>query len=196
MTLDFASIPSSDDELNETGGHSTSGRLLGSAARRRTVLRSVGLAGATAGAVILGWSPLSKARKASAEVSPSGLIGWDANDCSDAYPYGYDEEPDTIGEFVDEPAACYGGRVMGSTLCDETGWHRADREYYNRYVRLYYRPISTACGMSEPKNAWKWTVDGVTYRCSDGVTTVVSRWWERYSYLSICRARVEESAGR
>lgn len=189
MTLDLNSIPDLDDSLNPATARSNSLGLLGQQARRRTILRSVGLAGATAGAVVLGWSPLSRSRSASAETSPTGLIGWDANDCRDAYPNGYNEQRDTTGVYVNERGACYGGRVMGSTVCDASGWHRADSTGGGWSGGTSYRPISTACGATTTKNAWRWTVNGVTYRCSDGVTTV-SSWYRRYSYLSICRARV------
>lgn len=189
MTLHLDQIPDVDDAVNPNPAPTSALRLLDTNAHRRTVLRSIGLAGAAAGAAVLGWAP--GCRAARAETSPTGLIGWDRNDCRDAYPNGYNEGRDTTGDFVNEPGACYGGRVMGSTLCDASGWHRSDTTGGGwRSGSTSYRPISTTCGTSNPKNAWRWTVNDVTYRCSDGVTTVSQSWWNRYSYLSICRARV------
>lgn len=188
MTLDLNTIPDHDDEVNPTAERTGSLKLLGSSMRRRSVLRSMGLGGAAAGAMVLGWSPLSRGSAAFAETSPTGLQGWDANDCKDAYPNGYYETPDTEGDFVSQPGACYGGRVIGSTMCDSAGWHRSDTTGDWR-SGTSYRPVSTACGATSTKNAWRWTVNGVTYRCSDGVTTV-SNGWRRYSYLSICRSQV------
>lgn len=191
MALQLTSIPDADDSVNPATSASTSLGLLDTSARRRTVLRSVGLAGATAGATVLGWSPFG-ASAARAETSPTGLVGWDANDCKDAYPNGYSEQRDTTGAYVNSGAACYGGRVMGSTMCDSYGWHRSDRTSSGGWfgsTTTSYRPVSSACGATTTKNAWRWTVNGVTYRCSDGVTTV-SSWWQNYSYLSICRAKV------
>ena len=64
------------------------------------MLKGVALAGATIGATALGWSPLGGARAAFAETSPGGLQGWDAMDCKDAYPNGYNEQRDTAGAYV------------------------------------------------------------------------------------------------
>lgn len=187
--LAFDSIPDADDDLNPATQKTSALAMLDVSARRRTVLRSVALAATGAGAMVLGWSPMSKV-PAHAETSPTGLQGWDANDCRDAYPRGYNAQRDTEGIYRNQPGACYGGRVMGSTVCDATGWHRADSTGGGWFSQSRsYRPISTACGATTTKNAWRWTVNGVTYRCSDGVTTV-SSWWQRYSYLSICRAAV------
>lgn len=184
MTLTLADIPDVDAPSAQP---TTALTGLGSLAKRRTVLRGMALAGATIGAGALG---VVNGRRAGAETSPTGLQGWDAIDCSDAYPRGYNEQRDTTGDFVNEPGACFGGSQMGSTLCDSTGWHRSDTVYVSSSRSNSYRPISSACGATSTKNAWKWTVNGVTYRCSDGVMSV--RYWGRtwYSYLTICRARV------
>lgn len=188
MSLDLTSIPDVDDDLNPATAKTSALAMLDTSARRRTVLRSTLLAASAAGATVLGWSPLGL-KAASAETSPTGLTGWDANDCRDGYPNGYNEQRDTEGAYVNEPAACYGGRVMGSTMCDSAGWHKSGSSGNWFSGTKSYRPISTACGATTTKNAWRWTVNGVTYRCSDGVTTV-SSWFQYYSYLSICRARV------
>lgn len=192
MTLNLDSIPYADDADARGGGRERTRALtdLGALAQRRTVLKGVALAGATIGATALGWSPVAGARRAFAESSPTGLIGWDANDCRDAYPNGYNEQRDTTGAYVNEPGACFGGNEMGSTLCDSTGWHRADTVRVNWSTTHAYRPISTACGATTTKNAWKWTVNGVTYRCSDGTKSARYYGWNWYTYLTICRARV------
>lgn len=189
MTLDLDSIPDAESSDRRTAGPTLALTQLGSLARRRTVLKGVALAGATIGATALGWAPLGSFQ-ARAETSPSGLNGWDALDCRDAYPNGYAEQRDTTGSYVNEPAACFGGSEMGSTLCDATGWHRADTVRQSWSTTLAYRPISTACGASTTKNAWRWTVDGVTYRCSDGTKSVRYFGVSWYTYLTICRSRV------
>lgn len=185
MTLDIDDIPGLDDA--PTGAAATRALSgLGSLARRRTVLRGIALAGATVGATALGFSPLGRASAARAETSPSGLSGWDALDCRDAYPNGYAERPDNTGDHVDAPAACFGGYRMGSTLCDSTGWHRSDTERISWSESRSYRPISSACGATATKNAWKWTVGGVTYRCSDGTMSIRRYGITWYTYLTIC----------
>lgn len=188
MTLQLNDIPFAE-ETDRSAGKTRALTGLGSLARRRTVLKGMGLAGASIGATALGWSPLSGGR-AWAETSPTGLQGWDALDCRDAYPNGYNEQRDTTGAFVNEPGACFGGSEMGSTLCDNTGWHRSDTVSSGWFSQTAYRPISTACGASTTKNAWRWTINGVTYRCSDGTKSVRYFGINWYTYLTICRARV------
>ncbi len=194
MTLDLTTIPDVDAG-NEPGA--TGKKLeptealtgLGALAKRRTVLRGVALAGASIGASALTWGQAGTPT-AHAETSPTGLTGWDRNDCRDAYPNGYNEMRDNTGIYTNEPGACFGGSYVGSTLCDSTGWHRADSQRISWSRTNSYRPISTACGATTTKNAWRWTVNGVTYRCSDGIMSVKyfgSTW---YTYLTICRARV------
>jgi hypothetical protein len=58
--------------------------------RRRAVLRGVALGAMTLCATALDWSGLFAGRAARAETSPGGLWGWDRNDCTDAFPSGYD----------------------------------------------------------------------------------------------------------
>lgn len=189
MTLQLSEIPDavSEEPVRERTKALTE---LGSLAKRRTVLRAMALAGATIGATALGWSPLGRAGQARAETSPTGLTGWDALDCKDAYPNGYAEERDNVGVYTAEPGACFGGYYIGSTMCDSTGWHKAVSERISWSQTRSYRPISTACGATTTKNAWRWTVNGVTYRCSDGVMSVKYYGMTWYSYLTICRAKV------
>ncbi|QQS00028.1 MAG: hypothetical protein IPK37_13905 [Austwickia sp.] len=161
MTLQLSEIPDavSEEPVRERTKALTE---LGSLAKRRTVLRAMALAGATIGATALGWSPLGRAGQARAETSPTGLTGWDALDCKDAYPNGYAEERDNVGVYTAEPGACFGGYYIGSTMCDSTGWHKAVSERISWSQTRSYRPISTACGATTTKNAWRWTVNGVT----------------------------------
>lgn len=189
MTIDLDSIPDRDEAAS---GVPRTRALsdLGGLARRRTVLRGIALAGATVGATALGVSPFGRDRAAWAETSPSGLSGWDATDCRDAYPRGYSEQRDNVGTYMSAPAACYGGYRMGSTMCDSTGWHRADTERISSRETRSYRPISSACGATTTKNAWKWTVNGVTYRCSDGSMSIRRYGVTWYTYLTICRSIV------
>ncbi|MDO5628428.1 MAG: hypothetical protein Q4G43_08920 [Mobilicoccus sp.] len=189
MSLDFDHIPAADD-APEGAPRSEALSGLGALARRRTVLRGMALAATTVGATALGWSPLGGGLAARAETSPSGLQGWDRNDCRDAYPNGYTARPDTEGAFRDRAGACFGGYRMGSTLCDSSGWHRADVERRSFLESWAYRPISTACGATTTKNAWRWTVDGVTYRCSDGTMSVRFLGISWFTYLTICRSVV------
>ncbi|MGO4957795.1 hypothetical protein ACTQ49_11115 [Luteococcus sp. Sow4_B9] len=151
--------------------------------RRRTVLKGVTLSAVALGTGALN---LAGASRAAAETSPTGLTGFDANDCKDAYPNGYPEDKDNVGIYVNEPGACFGGTFIGSVFCDASGWYRTGTDSY----RQTYRPISTTCGTTNMKNAWRWTVNGVTYRCSDGRVTIPSYWYYSRTYLAICRAKV------
>lgn len=179
MTLDLDTIPDSDAPASGGPGIALSD-LPSVRPGRRGVLKGVALSGMTLGATALTWG--SAAAPAVAETSPSGLDGWDRNDCSDAYPRGYREQRDNTGQYRNIAGACFGGSAIGSDNCDADGWHRVDS-----VGSTTYRPVSGSCS---GKNAWKWTVDGVTYRCSDGRTTEPVFWiWTR-SYLSIGRAAV------
>lgn len=189
MTLALDQIP--DVDVAPAGAEKTQAlSALGAVARRRTVLRGMALAATTIGATALGWSPTGGRSAAWAETSPSGLQGWDRTDCRDAYPDGYTEAVDTEGAYTSRRAACFGGYRMGSTLCDSTGFHRSDVERRSWSQTWAYRPLSTACGSYSTKNAWKWTVDGVTYRCSDGSMSVRYFGASWYTYLTICRSVV------
>lgn len=179
MALDFDSIPDSD--AVGTGEPSAALRDLRSTRPgRRGVLKGITLSGLTVGATAL--SVGAGTSRAAAETSPTGLTGWDRNDCADAYPRGYQEMRDTSGEYVGARGACFGGSYVGSDFCDAQGWHRSDSQG-NRT----FRPVSGSCS---GKNSWRWTVDGVTYRCSDGRTTETIWWFFTRSYLTICRAAV------
>jgi len=192
MSLDLTRIPDLDGDQS-AGEPSQALRDL-KPTGRRTVLRGIALSGVAVGAAVLGWSPLSGMRSASAETGPNGLRGWDRNDCKDAYPVrsgypsgGYNEERDTGGAYTGSAAACYGGDFMGSDYCS-SGWHRSGTVRDAPITRTYV-PISSACGSGATKNAWKWTAGGRTWRCSDGHTTVSGGGSSR-TYLTICRAPV------
>lgn len=188
MPLDLNSIPRLDEEPASAEPTRALRDIKVSPASRRTVLRGVALSALTVGATALSWSPLAGNRAARAENGPGGLRGWDSNTCADAYPRGYDAEPDTGGSFRNEKAACFGGDFMASTYC-ASGWHRSGT-VRDAPVITTYKPISTACGSGTTKNAWKWkTSDNKVWRCSDGHTTVSAGGTSR-TYLTICRARV------
>jgi hypothetical protein len=156
-------------------------------ARRRTVLRAVALGALTLGASALDWTGAVRTRRARAEIGRFGLPGWDRTDCRDAYPDGYDQEADTSGEYVTRPAACFGGTFLGSDFC-EGGWHKFGT-YTDGGVRVDHVPITTACGATTTKNAWRWTTpDGITYRCSDGYSTYWSTPNTSQTYGTICRS--------
>jgi hypothetical protein len=158
--------------------------------RRRTVLRGVALGAMTVGATALDWSGLFSGRAARAETGPGGLWGWDRNDCTDAYPNGYNEAPDTGGAFAGT-AACFGGTARGNHFCSGSGWFKNGvlkegklRDITATYVPKYF------CG-SPPHNAWKWTTpDGLVYRCSDGYKTIEPSDAIPQTFFAICRARV------
>lgn len=184
MPLDLDQIPDTENSNGTEPTRALSG-IRKAPARRRTVLRGVALSSLTLGATALSWSPLAGQRAARAENGPNGLRGWDRNDCRDAYPDGYSEQQDTGGSYRNEPAACFGGDFMGSMYCT-SGWHKRGTER-DAPVVYVYTPISTACGSSSTKNAWKWRVGGRTWRCSDG-NTRVSAGGSTRTYLTICRA--------
>lgn len=122
MTLDLDAIPYADQAPPEA----TPTRVLSAvtAPRRRTFFKAVGYACLSLGAAAL--TMPFRASRAYAEVSPGGALqGWDANDCTDAYPGGYNEQKDTHGLYVGETAACVGGRWRARTGAPTVGTGRA-----------------------------------------------------------------------
>ncbi|MFD5390115.1 hypothetical protein [Streptomyces sp. NPDC056669] len=185
MTSQLADIPlvnqSHDGELRPTAAL----RALKKPASRRSVLRGVAASALTVGALSLTWG---NSGRAFAEESPSGLAGWDRNDCKDAYPNGYEEQPDVGGQFKNAAGACFGGPIS-SDYCDADGWFRTGTGKEDG-VDYTYEPTSSACGEGETKNAWKWTTpDGKVYRCSDGYRWVTAE-GQGAGILSMCRAQV------
>lgn len=186
MALTFAHIP----DQERPGAHAVpSGALRGLdlPGSRRSVLRAATLGAMVLGAAALDWS--FGGRAARAERGTYGSQGWDRNDCRDAYPDGYTESPDTSGVHKNNYPACYGGSWQGSNYCD-AGWHKYGT-WYTGTVRADHVPVSTACGATTTKNAWRWTTpDGAVYRCSDGYTTFWSGNQRGQTYLTICRSAV------
>jgi hypothetical protein len=150
---------------------------------RRVVLRAMTLGALTVGAVVADWGSRF-VPGARAETGPGGLTGWDRNDCKDAYPNGYSEQKDNVGSYINSAAACFGGDYRGSTYCS-SGWHRSGT-VRDAPVVYTYTPISTLCGASTKKNAWRWTAGGTWWRCSDGRMTV-SAGGTSHTYTTICR---------
>ncbi|GLZ42852.1 hypothetical protein [Actinokineospora sp. NBRC 105648] len=191
MALTFDQIPDhevQDRELQNRGaapGRATALRDLGSTGRRRTVLKAI-----TLGALTIGSSALLLGRRARAETGPNALRGWDRNDCRDAYPAGgYPEDADTSGQYVNTYAACYGGSWRGSDFC-AGGWHKYGTTTEGD-LQVDHMPVSTACGTTTTKNAWRWTTpDGKVFRCSDGFSTYWGAGQSGNTYLTICRAPV------
>ncbi|MBP2477484.1 hypothetical protein JOF53_006356 [Crossiella equi] len=185
MPLELTAIPSAEAPGPEAQPTSAL-RRLDLRSSRRTLFKAVAFSAVALGASTLN---LFGARSASAETGPFGLSGWDRNDCRDAYPNGYDEVGDTTGAYVNTYAACLSGTWRGSTYC-EAGWHKYGT-YQNGAVQSQHVPISTSCGTSTTKNAWKWTTpDGKVYRCSDGYSTFWGPGQSGQTYLTICRAPV------
>lgn len=156
---------------------------------RRGFLRAVGYAGLTVGAAALAAPFLGRPSPARAE-SHAGLQGHDGDNCTPAYPNGYNAQNDTDGIYVNSGAACFGGSYMGWNWCCSWGWHRSDweRSVDNQWC-WHMSPRSDTCG-SPRKNAWRWsTSDGRVWRCSDGNSVVykVSNGRAYGPYLSICR---------
>ncbi|MEU5696211.1 hypothetical protein [Actinosynnema sp. NPDC020468] len=179
MSLAFDLIPDHD----AGSGRSAALRDFKPVGRRRTVLKAVALGALTIGSSVLTWPG-----RARAETGPNALQGWDRTDCRDAYPNGYDQDPDTSGQYVGTYAACYAGSWRSSDFC-VAGWHKYGT-VNDGDVQVDHTPISTACGTVTTKNAWRWaTPDGKVYRCSDGFST----YWvdgAGNTYLTICRAQV------
>lgn len=188
MSLTFAEIPDSD-QAPAGAARTAALSQLAAPRTRRTVLRAAALGAMTLGLAALDRSGVARPRAAWAETGTFGLQGWDRNDCRDGYPNGYVEGPDTNGIYRDTYPACLGGTWRGSTFC-EAGWHKYGTWQEAGGIRADHVPISTACGTTTTKNAWKWTTpDGVTYRCSDGYTTYWGGGHTGQTYLTICRAR-------
>jgi hypothetical protein len=194
MTLDLNAIPYAD-EAPPGAARTTVLSAVSAPRRRRAFLRAVGYAGLSVGAAVLAL-PFA-ARTARAEWSPGGTLrGWDANNCTDAYPSGYSERRDTHGNYVGETAACFGGTYMGWNWCTSSGWHRSGQAPSSPPGWTWEMwPISSACGRAPTRNAWRWTTQpgSKVWRCSDGNSKVRRNvWLARWQgpYLSICRARV------
>lgn len=188
MPLTLAHIP--DHDQAPDGAQPTAALTgLRTPGSRRTVLRAVTLGAMMLGAAALDWSGRFGSRAARAERGTYGSQGWDRNDCRDAYPEGYEAAPDTSGMHKNSYPACYGGSWQGSNYCD-AGWHKYGT-WHTGTVRADHVPISTACGTTATKNAWRWTTpDGVVYRCSDGYTTFWAGDQRGLTYLTICRSAV------
>lgn len=148
---------------------------------RRTVLRAAALGAMTIGAAALDWTGVFGTKRAKAETGPFGMQGWDRNDCLDAYPFGYNEAPDTNG-FYYGTSACFGGTWRGSNYCSG-GWHKNGTYFYGSIQGDSVPVYSTCSG----RNAWRWTVNGIWYRCSDGNTTFWGGGYTGQTYFTICR---------
>jgi len=154
-------------------------------ARRRSVIRGIALGALTVGASVATFATLDRRSVARAETGPGGLLGWDRNDCRDAFANGYTEQRDNVGAYTGRQAACYGGNYMGSIYC-KSGWHRSDTVHAGP-SSTYYRTRPYSCS---DRNAWRWTTpDGSRWRCSDGTTTIVGG-SSSLLYYTTCRAPV------
>ena len=196
MSIDLDAIPFADQPPD--GAAPT--RALSALAvprQRRTVLKAFVYTGLTVGAAALAVPFLGRTRPASAETSPGGgLQGWDKVDCSDAYPGGYAERPDSHGIYMPpEQPACFGSTWIGWNWCNSAGWHRSGTNIPSAPPGWTWEcwPISSACGTASTKNAWRWTTpNGKVWRCSDGNSKVKRNGAACWSaaFLTICRARV------
>ncbi|OLB78040.1 MAG: hypothetical protein AUI14_14430 [Actinobacteria bacterium 13_2_20CM_2_71_6] len=191
MSLTFEQIPDHDRPTGEGGtgrfAKSTALKDLKVTGGRRTVLRAVALGAMTIGATALDWAGAFGTRGARAEFGPYAMQGWDRNDCRDAYPSGYAEVGDTNGLYVNRYAACFGGSFRGSTYCN-AGWHKYGT-WYDNGIQADHTPISSSCGATTTRNAWRWTTpDGIVYRCSDGFTTFWGGGYTGQTYLTVCRS--------
>jgi hypothetical protein len=148
---------------------------------RRTVLRAAALGAMTIGAAALDWGGALGTKSAKAETGPASMWGWDRNDCLDAYPSGYNEVADTNGYYYGT-AACFGGTWRGSAYC-YSGWHKNGTYFYGS-IQGDSVPVYSSCS---GRNAWRWTVNGIWYRCSDGNTTFYGGGYTGQTYFTICR---------
>jgi hypothetical protein len=190
MLLTFEQIPEAGQSLPGATATTALKDLPVPLARRRAVLRGVVLGAMTVGAAALDWTGVFGSRAARAETAPYGMLGWDRNDCSDAYPAGYGEAPDTAGAFAGAPAACFGGQIRSSTLCSSAGWFKKGtfKEGKTGEWTVTYTPYNGACA---GRHSWRWTTpDGLAYRCADGHKAVSLFDGPPTIYFGICRARV------
>jgi hypothetical protein len=169
MALDLASIPDAHDGPSGPVEHTAALRGLPATPSRRGFFRAVAFAGITVGSAALTvGSSLLPSKPAIAEVSPTGLTEWPRNDCTDAYPNGYTERSDeSSSAYTYDGKACFGAPVT-NTNC-RWAWHK--------------NPTTGRCQSGSSRNAWRWTVNGRVYRCSDGYASGTTT-------LTICRARV------
>ncbi|PZG02225.1 hypothetical protein [Micromonospora deserti] len=165
MTLKLHAIPTSNDPAASGGQPSLALAGIPTTPSRRGFMRTVVFAGLTLGASAL---LLGVSRRGSAETSPTGLTEWSRNDCADAYPGGYTQVADQSNSaYTYDAAACFGAPISNKNC--RLGWH--------------FNPTTGRCQSGSPYNAWRWTVNGRTYRCSDGFASGTTT-------LTICRQRV------
>lgn len=171
MALDLGSIPDANDRSADDGPRSGVLTDLPTAPSRRGFLRAMGYAGLAMGAAALtvGWV-VRRGNSAIADTSPTGLTEWRANNCTDAYgTAGYTQQADLANSaYTYDAPACWGAPISNKHC--RYGWHA--------------NPTTGHCGNNPNNhNGWRWTVNGRTYRCSDGYPAGSTT-------LTICRQRV------
>ncbi|GAA2415196.1 hypothetical protein [Nonomuraea africana] len=148
---------------------------------RRSALKGLGVAVATAALVPLEWVFTKSMALAAGPTSE-----WTRSNCTDGYPNGYGQQSNNW--WVGGTATCFGGWRRGSYPCSG-GYHF---EGWRGYSDEGYTSSRTAsyCGTSSTRNAWRWTTSGLVYRCSDAITTCVWNSGERHTALTISMCRV------
>jgi hypothetical protein len=155
----------------------------GPPASRRTVLRGLTVSAMAAALVPFDWLLTRRPARADGPTSE-----WLAADCRDAYSQGYREQRANWGPG---PAVCYGGWRVGDYPCNDDKRHFEGMRSFNEGEEMLnsYR-IDSACGESTTRNAWRWAYDGLTYRCSDAITTVTWRDGSYYTDITISMCRL------
>ncbi|MFF5213031.1 hypothetical protein [Streptosporangium sp. NPDC000396] len=165
-------IPSLHDVPADAAPSMVRSMIPATPAARRTVLKGMAVAVATAALVPFDWVI---SRRAALAVGPTSE--WTRTNCRDAYSGGYAEEPSNWGGG---PKACFGGWRMGGYPCNSNKRHFEGFRGYHDEGYTSHRV--TTCSN---RNAWRWTVSGKVYRCSDASTRTVWNDGESYTDLTI-----------
>jgi hypothetical protein len=166
--VDLIDVPSIDEPPAVWEESSIAARARAAALNRRSVLR---LAAASAmGVGIWALEQLPNARRAFANNPNPILSQW--ADCSPSDFYS--------SSTICVPTSAY----YNSVVCAGT-WHRNDK-YSSQTVTYDYTFNNTSCS---GRNAWRWTLETVHRKCSDGHTYYLDGSTYRNTF-SICRTAI------
>jgi hypothetical protein len=130
-----------EDESARLGGRSLKGTAGHGTFKlpRRSLFKAAGVLGAALAVTVVSSVPQKFVPKALADIGNEYTTG--------------------CGGYEYDGIICYGGEYS-SGYCGSDGWFR------HSYGTVNYWPVKR-CG-NGPRNAWRWTHNGTSYRCADG----------------------------
>jgi len=148
-------------------------RIADAAPSRRTILRGLAIAAATATLVPFQWA-FSRTRALAAGPTTEHI---------NCQYYGLNYTPQANNWWAGLTAACHGGARRGSYPCNENerhfeGWRTHHDERYNAMR------TDNACN---GKNAWRWAASGNVFRCSDAYTEIYWNDGSNVRHLTVAR---------